>query len=65
MTCYIKAQKIEYLTMSISFFQGPQAVPDLFQLIIGPLHPTLELQHHTLVLLLLTCMELLQLPVLP
>lgn len=50
--------------MSISFFQGPQAAPDLVQLIIGSPYTTLKLQHHTLILLLLTSVELLQLPVL-
>lgn len=49
--------------MSICFFEAPQDGPDLAQLIIGSLYPALELQHHTLVLLLLTSVELLQLPV--
>lgn len=48
--------------MSIRFFEVPQDSPDLVQLIIGSLYPALELQHHTLVLLLLTSVELLQLP---
>lgn len=47
--------------MSISSLQGPQGTSDPVQLIMSAPQLTLKLQHHTLVLLLLTAVELLQL----
>ena len=56
-------QSINYLTTSIGSIQRPQGAPDLVQFGMGVPQLDLKLRHHTLVLLLLTAVEILQLPV--
>lgn len=50
--------------MSVSPFEGPQGALDLIKLIVGVPYLTLKIQHHTLMLLVLTAVQPLQLLVL-
>ena len=51
-------------TVSVYSLECPQGVPDLIKLIVGTPQLTLELCHHTLMLIILTAVEELQILVL-
>lgn len=65
-TLIFKSEALSYLnesvahTMSVHSLEGPQGAPDLIQLLAGVNQLTLKLQHHTLVLVVLTAVEPLQ-----